>query len=59
VRDVVVFIDREQGGKEQLKDHGIRLYSVFTLPQILDVLEKHGRLSKKKTKEVKTYLSCK
>jgi len=59
IRDVVVFIDREQGGEEQLQTHGIRLHRVFTLPQILDVLEKHGRISKEKIKEVKTYLSCK
>ena len=59
IRDVVVFIDREQGGKEQLGNHGIRLHRVFTLTQILDVLEKHGRLSKEKLKEVKTYLSGK
>lgn len=59
IRDVVVFIDREQGGKEQLGDHGIRLHRVFTLPQILDVLEKHGRISKKKLGEVKAYLSDK
>lgn len=32
------FIDRDQGGKNNLQQHGILTYAVFTLPHILKVL---------------------
>ncbi|OGM11547.1 hypothetical protein A2W13_02320 [Candidatus Woesebacteria bacterium RBG_16_36_11] len=36
VEDVVVLIDREQGGKEQLEQKGLKLHSVFTMQQLLN-----------------------
>mmetsp|Transcript_40560 Transcript_40560/g.114874 ORF Transcript_40560/g.114874 Transcript_40560/m.114874 type:complete len:586 (-) Transcript_40560:432-2189(-) len=41
VSDVVVLIDREQGGKAFLESKGMNLYSGFKLSFILDVLQKH------------------
>lgn len=38
VNDVVVLIDREQGGQEQLERLGVNLHHAFTLPNILDHL---------------------
>ncbi len=35
VNDVLVLIDREQGGKEDLGKHGINLHSVLTLREML------------------------
>lgn len=39
--DVVVLIDREQGGKAHLAGRGLRLHAAFTLSHILQVLLKH------------------
>ena len=38
VNDVIVLIDREQGGKEQLEAIGVTLHAVLTLNQILSYL---------------------
>lgn len=39
VRDVVVLIDREQGGEARLHSHGLQLHSAFPLSLILQVHE--------------------
>ncbi len=45
INDIVVLVDREQGGKEQLTKRGYRLYSVFKFSEMLKILYK-------KTKEL-------
>ncbi len=44
VKDVVVLVDREQGGEEELAAHDLTLHAALTLSQILDCLVRHGRL---------------
>jgi len=45
VTDVVVLVDREQGGAAELALHGLTLHAALTLSQILDCLVRHGRLN--------------
>ncbi len=52
VKDVVVLIDREAGGRESLAQAGYRLHAVFTLRQMLDVLTRHGRISAERRRQV-------
>jgi len=56
VRDVVVLIDRQSGGRETLAQQGYRLHAVFTLRQILDVLAARGHISEEKRGEVINWL---
>ncbi|MFN3648735.1 MAG: orotate phosphoribosyltransferase [Armatimonadota bacterium] len=56
VRDVVVLIDRQQGGAEALREHGLTLHSVFTLPELLTALRKHDAISPEQFEEVRAYL---
>lgn len=44
VKDVVVFLDREQGGRRNLESRGYRLHSVITLGAVLDILVENGRI---------------
>jgi uridine monophosphate synthetase len=44
VQDVVVLVDREQGGAAELAWKGIALHAALTLGQILDCLVRHGRI---------------
>jgi uridine monophosphate synthetase len=57
VEDVVVLIDREQGGREYLEERGYRLHAVFALGEMLDVLAQHGRISTAQRDEVKAFLA--
>jgi uridine monophosphate synthetase len=45
VKDVVVLIDRQQGGTENITRNGYRLHSLFTLQELLDLLKKSDRIS--------------
>lgn len=52
VEDVVVLIDREQGGKEELAKQGYKLHSFLGMLEMLDILLQSGRIS------LKTYDAC-
>lgn len=57
VKDIVVLVDREQGGKEELEGKGYTLHSVLPISDILDVLLGEGEISKTKYQEVKNFLA--
>jgi len=42
VRDAIVLVDREQGGAERLRQHGIHLVSLLTLRQMLTYYYNEG-----------------
>ena len=56
VKDVVVLIDREQGGPARLADSGLNLHSAFTLTAILKVLVAHKLVSSQVEASVKSFL---
>lgn len=56
VQDIVVLIDREQGGREELADRGYRLQAAVTLRQIVDALASEGRLAADMAQQVHRYL---
>ncbi len=51
VLDVVVLIDREQGGKKELANAGLNLHFAFTLSQMLYLYKKTGKMDKKLYKD--------
>jgi uridine monophosphate synthetase len=58
VEDVIVLIDREQGGVEKLAAAGIRAHSVFRLRPLLDNLGAMGLLPMEKRTEIETFLAA-
>lgn len=52
VKDVVVFLDREQGGKEHLKDVGVKLHSILNVTELIEYLREQSVLDEE------TYLKC-
>jgi orotate phosphoribosyltransferase len=56
VKDVCVLIDREQGGKQELKEKNLNLHSVLTLTEILQELQEEKLIDSKIFKNVKEYL---
>lgn len=53
---VLVLVDREQGGKEQLAKAGYKLYAAFTLPQLLAFYRSTGKITPERHDEVINYL---
>lgn len=52
VNEAVVLIDREQGGKEIMQEHGYTVHAAMTLTQLLGILEAHGRITDKQHAKV-------
>jgi orotate phosphoribosyltransferase len=57
ISGIVVLVDRMQGGREQLEAAGYRLYSVFTLSQLLEHYVSRGFLAQAKADEVLAYVT--
>ena len=57
VKDVVVLIDREQGGEARLASDNLKLHSAFTLSYILDTLVKHSLVSGDVAAKVKQFIA--
>ena len=56
VEDVIVLIDREQGGVAKLAAAGIRAHGAFTLTEVLDVLVDAGELDDAKRRDVLDFI---
>lgn len=57
VAGVVVLVDRQQGGTEQLKDAGYDLYAAFPLSVLLGYYVRVGRIDQTKHDEVMDYIA--
>lgn len=57
MKDVVVLIDREQGGEAHLAANGLRLHAAFKLAAMLDVLTKHGLVSDETAGKVRAFIA--
>lgn len=56
VTDAIVLLDREQGGKDKLQVHGIRLHSVCTLSKMLEILEQQEKIDAEMVERVKRFI---
>ncbi len=54
--DVVVMLDREQGGKKHIADKGKNLYSVTTISELVDTLQQAGKLDSATVAKVKEFI---
>jgi uridine monophosphate synthetase len=57
VSDVVVLIDREQGGREVISSHGYHLHAVLALSEMLNLLQEQEHISTEEAKAVREYLA--
>ncbi|MFZ1626668.1 MAG: hypothetical protein WAT81_02575 [Candidatus Moraniibacteriota bacterium] len=58
VRDVVVLVDREQGGRDELATHGYTLHSVFTITELLSLFVETGQISHTLAGDIQAYLAA-
>ena len=56
VRDVLVLVDREQGGLDDLAGQGYRLHALFRLAEMVETLHFAGHITEARYVEVMDYL---
>ena len=56
VRDAVVLVDRQQGGRERLREFGINLVSILTLEVVLNYLMSSGKIAEESYRRSMEYL---
>ena len=56
VTDVIVFLDREQGGSDNLKNENISVHSVISVTSLLEILTEAGSITKEKKLEVENFI---
>ena len=58
VSDIVVLLDREQGGKKHIMEKGYALHSVLTISEMLNVLEENKKLEAQMALKVKEFITA-
>lgn len=56
VSDIVVVLDREQGGKQLLENKGYRVHTLFNISEVCDILQETGELSDEEVKRIQDFL---
>jgi len=56
IKNIVVLINREQGGKKYIEKKGYKLQAVFTISEMLKILENKKLLPTEMVMKVKTFL---
>lgn len=57
VTDIVVVLDREQGGIAKLKEKGYRVQTLFTINEVIDILYKYHRLDAEQVEKIKDFIT--
>jgi orotate phosphoribosyltransferase len=58
VRDVLVLVDREQGGAQQLADAGYTLHAALRLSELLEIYRRDGLLDEGSYARVREYVAA-
>lgn len=57
VECVAVLLDREQGGRKNIEDRGMKLFSVLKISEALEWLYQDGRITLDSIKEIRKFIS--
>ncbi|MBU8881653.1 orotidine-5'-phosphate decarboxylase [Kaistella sp. DKR-2] len=57
VSDIVVVLDRQQGGKEMLETKGYRVHTLFTISEVCKILKDEGHLSDDEVLRINDFLN--
>jgi uridine monophosphate synthetase len=57
VSDIVVVLDRQQGGKEVLESKGFRVHTLFTISEVCAMLKEEGYLTDDEVGRINDFLS--
>ncbi|MCC2591133.1 orotidine-5'-phosphate decarboxylase [Chryseobacterium sp. MFBS3-17] len=57
VSDIVVVLDRQQGGREMLENKGYRVHTLFTISEVCVILKEEGYLDDEEVKRIQDFLN--
>lgn len=57
VSDIVVVLDRQQGGKQILENKGFRVHTLFTISEVCSILKEEGHLVDKEVQRINDFLA--
>ncbi len=57
VSDIVVVLDREQGGKQMLEEKGYRVHTLFNITEVCKMLKEEGMLSDDEVTRINDFLA--
>ncbi len=57
VSDIVVVLDRQQGGKELLESKGYRVHTLFTISEVCSMLKEEGHLCDDEVLQIRDFLN--
>lgn len=55
--EAIVIVDRQQGGEKNLNDNNVKVKSLFTISNLVDILVKHKKITQEVANTVKDYIS--
>lgn len=56
VSDIVVVLDRQQGGREMLKSKGYHVHTLFTISEVCEILQEEGLLMSEDVERINDFL---
>lgn len=56
VKDAIVVVDREQGGKDNIEQQGVKMHGLFTLSFLLNTLKEAGKIEDTTVQAVAQYI---
>ncbi|MBP7174516.1 MAG: orotate phosphoribosyltransferase, partial [Cloacibacterium sp.] len=59
VSDIVVVLDRQQGGKELLESKGYRVHTLFTISEVVEILKEVEKLTDEEVARINDFLEGK
>ena len=59
VSDIVVVLDRQQGGKELLEQKGYRVHTLFTITEVVKILHEAGEIDDEQVAKIHDFLAGK
>ena len=57
VRDIVVLIDREQGGAQQVAQRGYQVHSILKITEVMEILQQAGKVTASQHRDVLAFLA--
>lgn len=57
VSDIVVVLDRQQGGKEFLEEKGYRVHTLFNISEVCEILKNEGKLLDEEIARINDFLA--